>query len=52
MLKIEPYRPQAFIDFTRAENIQAYQQALAKVRAEQLGRHFPLIINGQARDTA
>ena len=52
MIKIEPYRPQPFIDFTKAENIQAYQQALAKVRKEQLGRHFPLIIDGQARDTA
>jgi 1-pyrroline-5-carboxylate dehydrogenase len=51
MLKIEPYRPQPFIDFTRAENVQAYQAALLKVRREQLGRHFPLIINGQERDT-
>ena len=52
MLKIEPYRPQAFIDFTRAENVQAYQAALTKVRAEQLGRHFPVIIDGQERQTA
>lgn len=51
MLKIEAYRPQPFIDFTKTENVQAYQDALKKVRAEQLGRHFPLIIGGQERNT-
>jgi len=51
MLKIEPYRPQAFVDFTKPENAQAYQDALKKVRSEQLGRHFPLIIDGQERTT-
>ena len=52
MLKIEPYRPQDFIDFTKAENVELYQAALTKVRAELLGKHYPLVINGQERDTA
>ena len=52
MLKIEPYRPQAFIDFTRPENMELYRAAVHKVRSELLGRHFPLIIDGQERDTA
>ncbi|MFC6616498.1 L-glutamate gamma-semialdehyde dehydrogenase [Deinococcus radiophilus] len=51
MLKIEEYRPQSFIDFTKEENIQAYQEALAKVRRELVGKHYPLIINGERVDT-
>ncbi|WP_161883607.1 L-glutamate gamma-semialdehyde dehydrogenase [Deinococcus alpinitundrae] len=52
MIKVEPYRPQAFIDFTVQANVDAYQVALAKVRAELLGKHYPLIINGERVDTA
>ncbi|GGL76425.1 L-glutamate gamma-semialdehyde dehydrogenase [Deinococcus aerolatus] len=52
MLKIQDYRPQPFIDFTQPENVQAYQAALKKVRAELLGKHYPLVINGERVDTA
>ena len=52
MIKVEPYRPQAFIDFTVQANVDAYQAALAKVRAELVGKHYPLIINGERVDTA
>ena len=52
MIKVQPYRPQAFIDFTVQANIDAYQAALAKVRAEIVGKHYPLIIDGQRVDTA
>ncbi|MFC4452709.1 L-glutamate gamma-semialdehyde dehydrogenase [Deinococcus sonorensis] len=51
MLKIEQYRPQDFTDFTRPENVEAYKVALSKVRSELLGKHYPLIIDGQERDT-
>ncbi len=51
MIKVEDYRPQDFTDFTRPENAQAYQAALQKVRAELLGHHYPLIINGERVDT-
>ncbi len=52
MIKVEPYRPQSFIDFSQEENVKAYHQALAKVRKELLGKHYPLIIDGQEVDTA
>ncbi|MEF2278163.1 L-glutamate gamma-semialdehyde dehydrogenase [Deinococcus sp. YIM 134068] len=52
MLKIQDYRPQPFIDFTRPENVEAYQAALKKVRAELLGKHYPLVIDGERVDTA
>ncbi|MBB5232600.1 L-glutamate gamma-semialdehyde dehydrogenase [Deinococcus budaensis] len=52
MLKIQDYRPQPFTDFTRPENVQAYQEALKKVRAELVGKHYPLIIDGERVDTA
>ena len=52
MLKVQDYRPQPFTDFTQPENVQAYQQALKKVRAELVGKHYPLIINGERVDTA
>ncbi len=52
MIKVEPYRPQAFIDFTVQANVDAYQAALTKVRAELLGKHYPLIIDGERVDTA
>ncbi|GGO18144.1 L-glutamate gamma-semialdehyde dehydrogenase [Deinococcus humi] len=51
MLKIQDYRPQSFIDFTQPENVQAYQAALQKVRAELVGKHYPLVINGERVDT-
>ncbi|GGM08328.1 L-glutamate gamma-semialdehyde dehydrogenase [Deinococcus aerophilus] len=52
MLKIQEYRPQAFIDFTLPENVAAYAAALQKVRAELLGKHYPLVIDGERVDTA
>ncbi len=51
MLKIQDYRPQPFTDFTRPENVEAYRAALKKVRAELLGKHYPLIIDGERVDT-
>ncbi|WP_293910321.1 L-glutamate gamma-semialdehyde dehydrogenase [Deinococcus sp.] len=52
MIKVEPYRPQPFIDFSLQANVDAYQAALARVRAELLGKHYPLIIDGERIDTA
>ncbi|PIG99550.1 L-glutamate gamma-semialdehyde dehydrogenase [Deinococcus sp. UR1] len=52
MLKIQDYRPQPFIDFTLPENVEAYQAALKKVRAELVGKHYPLVIDGERVDTA
>jgi 1-pyrroline-5-carboxylate dehydrogenase len=52
MIKVEPYRPQPFIDFSLQANVDAYKAALAKVRAELLGKHYPLIIDGERIDTA
>ncbi len=52
MLKVQEYRPQAFTDFTKEENVQAYQAALKKVRAELVGKHYPLVIDGERVDTA
>ncbi|WP_034383282.1 L-glutamate gamma-semialdehyde dehydrogenase [Deinococcus sp. YIM 77859] len=51
MIKVQDYRPQPFTDFTREENVRAYQAALQRVRAELVGRHYPLIINGERVDT-
>lgn len=48
---MQPYRPQAFIDFNQTENVQAFQEALKKVRAELVGKHYPLIIDGERVDT-
>ena len=52
MIKVQEYRPQSFTDFTKEENVKAYQDALAKVRKELLGKHYPLIIDGKEVDTA
>ncbi|WP_272976799.1 L-glutamate gamma-semialdehyde dehydrogenase [Deinococcus geothermalis] len=52
MLKVQDYRPQPFTDFTNPENVAAYRAALEKVRAELVGKHYPLIINGERVDTA
>ena len=42
MIKVQEYRPQPFIDFTKQENIDAYQAALTKVRAELVGKQMGL----------
>lgn len=52
MIKVQEYRPQPFTDFTQQDNIDAYQAALKKVRAELVGKHYPLIIDGERVDTA
>jgi len=52
MIKVQDYRPQPFTDFTQGENVRAYQEALAKVRSELLGKHYPLVIDGERVDTA
>ncbi|ASN81181.1 L-glutamate gamma-semialdehyde dehydrogenase [Deinococcus ficus] len=52
MIRVQEYRPQAFTNFTKEENVKAYQEALAKVRQEIVGKHYPLIIDGQKVDTA
>ncbi|WP_414656558.1 L-glutamate gamma-semialdehyde dehydrogenase [Deinococcus sp. VB343] len=52
MIKVQEYRPQSFTDFTKEENVKAYQEALAKVRKELVGKHYPLIIDGKEVDTA
>lgn len=51
MLKVQEYRPQDFIDFTKPENKAAYEAALKKVREEWVGTHYPLVINGEKIDT-
>ncbi|MFC3862270.1 L-glutamate gamma-semialdehyde dehydrogenase [Deinococcus antarcticus] len=51
MIKVQEYRPQSFIDFTRQENIDAYQAALTRVRAELVGKHYPVVIDGKAVKT-
>ncbi len=48
---IPPYRVEPLMDFSRAEARQAMDTALAQV-AQQLGRDYPPIINGQAISTA
>ncbi|WP_261664630.1 L-glutamate gamma-semialdehyde dehydrogenase [Deinococcus sp. Marseille-Q6407] len=52
MIKVQDYRPQPFTDFTKKENVKAYQAALAKVRGELVGKHYPLVIDGKKVDTA
>lgn len=52
MIKVQDYRPQTFTDFSKEENVKAYREALAKVRRELLGKHYPLIIDGKEVDTA
>ncbi|KQR33071.1 L-glutamate gamma-semialdehyde dehydrogenase [Deinococcus sp. Leaf326] len=52
MIKVQDYRPQSFIDFTQPENVKAYQDTLAKVRAELVGRHYPVVIDGVVVETA
>ncbi len=51
---VEPEEPgftnEPHTDFSRAENRDAMQQALEEVEAE-LGREYPLVINGRSIDT-
>lgn len=51
MIQVQPYRPQEFIDFSQPQNAQAFKDAVQKVRAELLGKHYPLVIDGQSLDT-
>lgn len=48
---LKPFANQPFTDFTREENIRAQEEALRQVESE-LGRSYPLIINGERRMTA
>ncbi len=41
-----PYRPEPLTDFSQPANRQAFEDALAKVKA-QLGKTYPLIIGGE-----
>ena len=52
MIKVQDYRPQPFTDFTKEENVKAYHEALAEVRKELVGKHYPLVIDGQEVETA
>ena len=48
--ELEPFANQPMTDFTREENIRAQEEALRQVESE-LGRTYPLIINGERRMT-
>ena len=48
--ELEPFANQPMTDFTREENIHAQEEALRQVESE-LGRTYPLIINGERRMT-
>nr|WP_017554569.1 L-glutamate gamma-semialdehyde dehydrogenase [Heyndrickxia coagulans] len=41
-----PFKHEPLTDFNQPENVQAFQAALEKVRAE-LGKEYPLVINGE-----
>ncbi|MBA2736589.1 MAG: L-glutamate gamma-semialdehyde dehydrogenase, partial [Pyrinomonadaceae bacterium] len=43
---LDEFRNEPFTDFSAAENKQAMQSAIEKVRSE-LGREYPIIINGE-----
>jgi 1-pyrroline-5-carboxylate dehydrogenase len=45
-MTLTEFRNEAFVDFSRPENIAAMQQALAEVKA-QFGKTYPLIIGGE-----
>ena len=47
---LEPFANQPMTDFTRQENIRAQEEALRQVESE-MGRTYPLIINGERRMT-
>ena len=46
-----PFKNEAFVDFTREENVRRMRSALEKVR-NQLGREYDLIIGGKRIKTA
>ncbi|MGA9353551.1 MAG: L-glutamate gamma-semialdehyde dehydrogenase [Terriglobales bacterium] len=46
-----PYKNEAFVDFTKEENVRKMRSALDKVRG-QLGREYDLIIGGKRLKTA
>lgn len=48
---LEPFANQPMTDFTREENVRAQEEALRQVESE-LGRTYPLIINGERRMTS
>jgi 1-pyrroline-5-carboxylate dehydrogenase len=45
-----PYHPEEPLDFSVPENREAMKRALAEV-GEQLGQRYPLVINGEKRET-
>lgn len=47
---MEMFRNEPFTDFAQSSNVEHFQAALAKVRS-QLGREYPLIIEGKPIDT-
>lgn len=47
---LAPFRNEPAVDFTKAENRQAMERALADVRA-QLGREYDILVAGQRRKT-
>src|SRR5512135_1269826 len=47
---LEPFRHEPLSDFTDPSRAAAYREALAAVR-RRLGRHWPLVIGGEAVDT-
>jgi delta 1-pyrroline-5-carboxylate dehydrogenase len=47
---IPPFRNESLTDFTRPEHRQAFQEALARVRAR-FGTRYPLRIGGEAVTT-
>src|SRR5690349_14002716 len=49
-MPLADFRNEPFVDFTNPENAAAMKQALADVEA-QLGRTYPLIIDGQKINT-
>src|SRR5271156_308181 len=46
-----PYKNEAFVDFTKEENVRKMRNALDKVRG-QLGREYDLIIGGKRLKTS
>ncbi len=50
MLSLPAFKNQALTDFSKAENCQAMEQALARVQ-EKLGREYEIIIGGEAIKT-
>ncbi len=49
-MHLPPFKNEPFLDFTDERNAEAMAAALAKVEAE-LGREYPLVINGERMQT-